>query len=80
MDRNRYRFTSIVVDREGDLWIGTKRGLCRFLYDTEKFERHIQDGSGELNSISSLYVDLNGGLFVGTEHGLFLFNKEDQSF
>jgi signal transduction histidine kinase/ligand-binding sensor domain-containing protein/CheY-like chemotaxis protein/AraC-like DNA-binding protein len=72
--------SSFAVDKEGDFWIGTKTGLCRFNYESERFERHLQQGPGERNSISSLFVDAKDQLWVGTENGLFRFDKKAKEF
>lgn len=72
--------TAFTNDNNGDFWIGTKKGLCRFNYGTEKFERFLQEGDEELNSISSLYTDSRDQIWIGTEDGIFFFDKRNRKF
>jgi len=74
---------SVVQDREGYMWFGTKDGLNK--YDGYQFTVY-QNESNNPNSISSnyiteLFIDSNGKLWVGTENGIVnIYNSASQSF
>lgn len=75
--------TSIIKDRDGYMWFGTKDGLDR--YDGQNFTvyRSSLDTTGSLSksAILSLYEDSRGTVWVGTDGGgLCKYNKESDSF
>ena len=75
----------ILQDRQGQLWIGTEGGgLNRFNYETETFDRWVQDNNDENsltdNFVRALYEDHNGVLWVGTRSGLTWFDREHETF
>src|SRR5210317_769320 len=63
--------TSIVQDKDGFIWIGTRGGLNR--YDGYEFEIYNQipgDSNSLVNpSIESLFVDSRGNIWIGTKSG-----------
>lgn len=72
----------ILIDEEGDVWIGTDRAVSRYLPESQAFEHfeislqfHIENDYQFYYSISSLYPAPNGKLWLGTSEGLMLFNK-----
>jgi signal transduction histidine kinase/ligand-binding sensor domain-containing protein/DNA-binding response OmpR family regulator len=70
----------MAIDQSGNLWIGAKKGLCRYDYETDKFVRYLQHGEGERNYIHKLYCDKTNQLWVGTQYGLFKFNSTSGEF
>lgn len=52
------------------LWVGTTRGLCRYVPEKDVFER-IQIYPGTQGNIFSIAEDTKGRLWVGTFHGLY---------
>jgi sugar lactone lactonase YvrE len=69
--------SSLAVDSQGNLWIGTKGGLAKF--DGARWEVYTRSNSGlPDNWVSSLAVDLQGNLWIGTyEGGLARFDGEN---
>lgn len=61
---------SLFLDREGVLWIGTSRGVCR--YDSSSpFIQTLSD-SPNSNFVRTLYRTADGRIFAGTNRGLFM--------
>jgi ligand-binding sensor domain-containing protein len=59
---------SVLVDRNGVLWVGTRDGLNSFR-DNEFTTYTTQDGLAN-NFIGAIYEDSKGNLWVGTLGGL----------
>jgi len=70
----------MTIDHSGNLWIGAKKGLCRYDYETDKFVRYLQSGEGERNYIDGIYCDKSDQLWVGTQYGLFKFKRNSGEF
>jgi signal transduction histidine kinase/ligand-binding sensor domain-containing protein len=61
---------SLFLDREGVLWIGTNRGVCR--YDgSSPFIQTLSD-SPNSNFVRTLYRTADGRILAGTNRGLFM--------
>ena len=72
---------SIVQDRWGFIWLGTKNGLNR--YDGRTLKHYAVDDadSGEGNhNVSALCEDSAGFLWVGTDKGVFRFDPDSETF
>lgn len=76
--------TALAEDQEGNLWIGTKKGLNRLNPKTKTFIHYKHSprdpGSISNNEINCIYPIHDGGLLVGTEDGLNQFNPENKRF
>ena len=78
------RVKSVIVDSDGDLWVGTENGLNKLNYGTGEFIHYFHDPQNQ-NSISSNFItsiceDLNGNLWIGTWSGLDKFDKKTKTF
>ncbi len=60
--------TTLKVDRDGVLWIGT-RGEGLFKYKDQVFEIFTQKNGLSSNSINCLYSDLKNNLWIGADVG-----------
>ncbi len=65
---------SVFVDREGVVWFGTDRGVCRF--DASAPHNEAISADAESNFIRAIYQARNGELLCGTNRGLFVYDTE----
>ncbi len=63
------RIYSVYRDREGIVWFGTDRGVCR--YDRDSFRTTTLSNDGQSNFIRSLLTTKDGVTYAGTNRGLF---------
>ena len=63
------RIYSVYCDREGVVWFGTDRGVCR--YDRDSFRTTTLSNDGQSNFIRSLLTTKDGVTYAGTNRGLF---------
>jgi signal transduction histidine kinase/ligand-binding sensor domain-containing protein/DNA-binding response OmpR family regulator len=75
---------TIIQDKNGDIWFGTRGGLYSFDYATRKirfYEEDIQDDNSLVhNSVLALLIDKKGDLWVGTRNGLSYLNFNNIAF
>ncbi|HYN24113.1 MAG TPA: two-component regulator propeller domain-containing protein [Pyrinomonadaceae bacterium] len=69
---------SIFVDREGVVWFGTDRGVCRF--DPQSPRVESIGGSAESNFVRTLYQASDGRVLAGTNRGLFVYDNAAQTW
>ncbi|HYX42949.1 MAG TPA: two-component regulator propeller domain-containing protein, partial [Pyrinomonadaceae bacterium] len=65
---------SIYVDREGVIWFGTDRGVCRF--DSSAPHNETISTEAESNFVRALYRTRAGELLCGTKRGLFVYDAQ----
>lgn len=66
---------TIFRDREGVVWIGTNRGVCRF-DASSPFTKTLSD-NGNSNFVRTLFQSKNGQIYAGTNRGLFALSGEN---
>jgi len=73
---------SILQDRDGFMWFGTKEGLNRFDgYQIKVFNLdHDYERSLTKDLIYSLYTDEHGTMWVGAQKGLYRYERERERF
>ena len=64
---------AIFADREGVIWFGTDRGVCRYDPHAARVETI---GDSEANFVRSLYQSSGGRSIAGTNRGLFVYDDE----
>ena len=69
---------AIFSDREGVIWFGTDRGVCR--YDPQAPRVESIGDNIESNFVRTLYQGINGRLMAGTNRGLFLYDERTASW
>ena len=65
---------AIFPDREGVIWFGTDRGVCR--YDPHAARVETVGDNPETNFIRSLFQTSGGRSVAGTNRGLFVYDDE----
>ncbi len=63
------RINTLYRDREGIVWFGTDRGVCR--YDREGFRAATLSDNGNSNFVRALLAASNGDTWCATNRGLF---------
>src|SRR5574344_820606 len=65
-------------DKEGYVWIGTRRGLFRYDgYQTKLFKKTpVHENLLTSNNIKAICDDSHGNLWIGTDEGMTRMNKE----
>lgn len=67
---------SLCFDKSGELWIGTRLGLCRWIAASNTFQPITFDGQLKREPITSLYIDKEERLYIGTHNkGLLICDK-----
>src|SRR6185503_12452305 len=69
---------AIFSDREGVIWFGTDRGVCR--YDPLAPRVESIGDSPDTNYVRSLYQTSSGRSVVGTNRGLFVYDDETSTW
>jgi signal transduction histidine kinase/ligand-binding sensor domain-containing protein len=69
---------AIFEDREGVIWFGTDRGVCRFDPHAPRVES-VGD-NGDSNFIRSLFQTSSGRIIAGTNRGLFVYDDETSNW
>lgn len=74
--------TTILQDKKGFIWIGTRNGLNRFDGNTFKIFHNVLSDAQSLgsNSIFSLFEDKKEQLWVGTYSGIYLYDPRQERF
>ncbi|HZI18295.1 MAG TPA: two-component regulator propeller domain-containing protein [Pyrinomonadaceae bacterium] len=70
------RVNAVHVDREGVVWFGTDRGVCRYDPHGVHAETPSAEG-GENNFVRALLRSPRGTLVVGTNRGLYARGEDD---
>lgn len=72
---------ALLRDREGNLWVGTRKGLDRFDYATHAFVHYEKGMSREGNNgVNAILDSGDGALWLGTDQGLLRFDKRSGRF
>jgi signal transduction histidine kinase/ligand-binding sensor domain-containing protein len=69
---------AIFEDREGVIWFGTDRGVCRFDPHAPRVES-IGDNS-DSNFVRALFQTTDGRTFAGTNRGLFVYDGDAKAW
>ena len=73
---------SIIQDRSGYIWIGTKDGICRFNGQTfQNYGGYPKTSDNNLLDVMKLVLHEDGRrIWVGTVEGLYIFDPFSESF
>ncbi|RYY48244.1 MAG: hypothetical protein EOO06_10675 [Chitinophagaceae bacterium] len=67
--------TALFSDSRGGFWVGTSRGLVRFNFAKERFERFAAKEPINTAYVNCLAEDSAGNIYAGTNEGLFWWNR-----
>jgi len=69
---------AIFADREGVIWFGTDRGVCR--YDPQAPRVESVGDNIESNFVRALFQSVNHRTMAGTNRGLFIYDEKTSSW
>ena len=74
--------STMVMDRDGQIWIGTNDGLQVFDQASQSLIRYSvsNDIGMKSDNVKALYMDQRNQIWIGTEDGLYLYNRQDSIF
>ena len=74
--------TSILQDRHGNLWLGTKKGVNLYKQnELVAFQHHSSDSiTLPSNYINTITEDTNGNIWAGTMNGLAIYDRKKDNF
>ncbi len=82
--RESYTIKSIVDDKNGNLWIGTRNGLYIFDKTNHTFKQSAHDANNpnsiSQNNVQAIYRDTNGNFWLGTKRGINFLNIGNLQF
>ncbi|MBX2876596.1 MAG: response regulator, partial [Saprospiraceae bacterium] len=71
--------SSLAIDKENKIWVGTDKGLCLFNHQRQQFERtlyHYDDGSTANDQLYSIELDGDGQLWIADENYFGYLDEE----
>lgn len=76
---------SLAMDSEKNIWLGTEKGLLKFIPNSETTDKYFeaivpQGNQNFFNGITSIEVDLERNLWLGTNAGVFRFDTKTREF
>ena len=78
---NNVEIRSIVVDKNGGIWVGTYRRLLKLSPDLSKCEDMTASGRTPKTSVNQIYLDRQGNIWVMFwEHGLYRYDTSGKCF
>lgn len=80
------KVTKIAEDKKGNIWVGTRRGICRMSFESSKFTNYHFDKNKDTyeeydnNRIFDFVFDSKGFIWINSLGGLKKFNKHNNTF
>ena len=78
------RITSLLIDRNYFLWMGTENGLCRMNLNNGKYDYFYPNRNDPnvvcSSQISDVAEDSNGNIWVATWNGISVYNPDTKKF
>jgi ligand-binding sensor domain-containing protein/serine phosphatase RsbU (regulator of sigma subunit) len=65
--------TSVAQDAEGEIWIGTPKGLCKWM--NGKFKSYSTSDGLSSKDITTLFLGKDSTLWIGTSRGISTYRK-----
>lgn len=74
----------MLATRDGEIWLGTDAGLCRYVAERDSFLLYDGEQTGGVlyrTAVKSLFEDAKGDLWIGTwSDGLFRYARSEDRF
>jgi len=73
------RISSIVIDKQNNIWVSTDKGLCLLNQKLQQFERvfyNYENGDEADNKINSIELDGNGNLWIADDNSFGYLDKD----
>ncbi len=79
---DRYKFRPIMKDKIGNIWLGGKNGVYKFIRKEQRFLHYTNEKEAlNSNSINAFLEDHSGNIWIGTDGGgINIFNPNSQTF
>jgi signal transduction histidine kinase/ligand-binding sensor domain-containing protein/DNA-binding response OmpR family regulator len=71
---------AISMDKNRDLWVGTKRGLCRINLTTDSISRYFENDGLASNWVCGIEIDDQDNLWISTVNGLSKYDVKLKEF
>ncbi len=73
----------IFEDKKGNVWIGTNKGLNRFVRENNSFHYYFTSKGKKQHTgdqVNAIYQDKQNNLWIGSDHGLFTYDYKKDNF
>ena len=70
----------IFQDSNNNIWIGTSKGLSKYISKTNSFKNYSEEDGLANNIVWGILEDGSGNLWISTNHGLSRFNPKTEVF
>ena len=73
--------SSLMIDHDGTLWVGTSGGFCKFNRANESFETILLDSNSVdpfSNNITKIVQDSKNRIWLLSDNGVFMFDKNTE--
>lgn len=73
----------LVADSDANVWIASKKGLVKFIPESNKFYNYSENAKSNFpadSNISCMHKDKKGKVWIATDEGLYTYNEQNDTF